>query len=87
MYWAARHERKRDRKGLRDRLGLTRKGLEAVARAHIEASGWMADHLTKATGLHVADENLADRGSASVRRQVGSPAQATPDRFVVGLRA
>ena len=55
-YWAARHERKRDPKALRDRLGLTRKGMEAAAKAHIEASGWMADHLTKATGLHVAAE-------------------------------
>jgi hypothetical protein len=53
-YRAARHERKRDPKALRQRLGLTRKGLEAAAKKHIEASGWMADHLTKATGLHVA---------------------------------
>ena len=29
---------------------------EAAARAHIEASGWMRTHLTKAVGLHVADE-------------------------------
>jgi hypothetical protein len=55
-YWAARHERKRDPNKLRQRLGLTRKGLEAAAKNHIDASGWMGDHLTKATGLHVADE-------------------------------
>jgi len=55
-YWAARHERKRDPKKLRERLGLTRKGLEAAAKNHIDASGWMGDHLTKATGLHVAAE-------------------------------
>jgi hypothetical protein len=55
-YWAARHERQRDPKALRERLGLTRKGIEATAKAHIEASGWMRDHLTKAIGLHVADE-------------------------------
>jgi hypothetical protein len=55
-YWAAHHERAADPKGLRERLGLTRKGIEAAAKAHIEASGWMRDHLTKAIGLHVADE-------------------------------
>ena len=41
---------------LRNRLGLIRSGMEAAAKAHIEASGWMRDHLTKAVGLHVADE-------------------------------
>jgi hypothetical protein len=55
-YWAARHERGRDREALRARLGLARKGIESAAKAHIEASGWMRDHLTKAVGLHVADE-------------------------------
>jgi hypothetical protein len=55
-YWAAHHERARDPKGLRERLGLSRKGIEAAAKAHIEASSWMRDHLTKAIGLHVADE-------------------------------
>lgn len=55
-YFAAHHERKRDPKGLRDRLGLTRKGIAAAAKTHIEASRWMRDHLTKAVGLHVADE-------------------------------
>jgi len=55
-YWAAHHERGADPKGLRERLGLSRKGIEAAARAHIDRSGWMRDHLTKAVGLHVADE-------------------------------
>jgi hypothetical protein len=55
-YWAARHERGADPKGLRERLGLSRKGIEAAAKNHIEASGWMRDHLTKAVGLHQADE-------------------------------
>jgi hypothetical protein len=55
-YWAAHHERRRDPKALRERLGLTRNGMEAAARNHIEASGWMRDHLTKAVGLHVAGE-------------------------------
>lgn len=55
-YWAAYHERADDPKAVRDRLGLSRKGIEAAAKVHIEASGWMRDHLTKAVGLHVADE-------------------------------
>ncbi len=55
-YWAAHHERERDPKALRERLGLTRKGIEAAAKRHTEASGWMRAHLTKAVGLHVADE-------------------------------
>jgi hypothetical protein len=56
VYWAAHHERAEDPKALRERLGLSRKGIEAAAKRHIEASGWMRDHLTKAVGLHVADE-------------------------------
>ena len=54
--WAAHHERAADVKAVRDRLGLTRKGIEAAAKAHIENSGWMRHHLTKAIGPHVADE-------------------------------
>ncbi|WP_239645512.1 transposase [Mycobacterium sp. UM_CSW] len=56
VYRAARQERARDPNAVRERLGLTRKGLEAAAKRHIEDSGWMRDHLTKAIGLHVADE-------------------------------
>ena len=37
-YWAAHHERGADPKAVRERLGLSRKGLEAAAKAHIEAS-------------------------------------------------
>ena len=55
-YWAAHRERRTDAKAVRQRLGLSRKGIEAAAKSHIEASGWMRDHLTKAIGLHVADE-------------------------------
>jgi hypothetical protein len=62
-YWAAHQERAADPKAVRERLGLTRKGIEASAKAHIDASGWMRHHLTKAVGLHVADEvwETADR--------------------------
>jgi hypothetical protein len=55
-YWAAHHERSADPKAVRKRLGLSRKAIEATAKRHIEASGWMRDHLTKAVGLHVADQ-------------------------------
>ena len=55
-YWAARCERAANTKAVRSRLGLTRRGIEVAAKTHIEASGWMRDHLTKAVGLHVADE-------------------------------
>lgn len=55
-YRAAHSKRAADPKALRVRLGLTRKGIEAAAKKHIEASRWMRDHLTKAVGLHVADE-------------------------------
>jgi hypothetical protein len=55
-HWAAHRERAADPKGVRERLGLSRKGIEAAAKSHIEASGWMRHHLTKAVGLHVADE-------------------------------
>jgi Putative transposase DNA-binding domain len=55
-YWAAHNERTADPKALRTRLGLTRKGMEAAAKAHIEASGWMRHHMTKAIGLHLANE-------------------------------
>ena len=55
-YWAAHYERARDPQALRARLGLSRNGMEAAAKRHLEASGWMRAHLTKAVGLHVADE-------------------------------
>jgi hypothetical protein len=76
-YWAAHHERAADPKAVRDRLGLSRKGLEASAKAHIEASGWMRHHLTKAVGLHVADEvsETVDRHlfPDAARRRHGPP--------------
>jgi hypothetical protein len=55
-YWAAHRQRGADPKAVRERLGLSRKAIGAAAKSHIEASGWMRDHLTKAVGLHVADE-------------------------------
>jgi hypothetical protein len=76
-YRAAHRERAADPKAVRERLGLSRKGMEAAAKKHIEVSGWMRDHLTKAVGLHVADEvwQTVDRhlfADASGRRH-GAP--------------
>jgi hypothetical protein len=79
-YWSAHGERAADPTALRQRLGLSRKGMEAAAKKHIEASGWMRDHLTKALGLHVADEvwkgwigicSPTNLGAATVRRGSG----------------
>jgi hypothetical protein len=76
-YRAAHRERAADPKALRERLGLSRKGIEAAARKHIEGSGWMRDHLTKAVGLHVADEvwQSVDRHlfADSAGRRAGAP--------------
>ncbi len=62
-YWRHSDSRKDDPKAVRERLGLTRKGLETAAKRHIEDSGWLRDHLTKALGQHIADEvwNTVDR--------------------------
>lgn len=76
-YWAAHRERSGDPEAVRERLGLSRKGIEATAKRHIEASGWMRDHLTKAVGLHVADEvwETVDRHlfTDSAGRRHGAP--------------
>ncbi len=76
-YWAAHRERGADPKGLRERLGLSRKGIAAAAKSHIEASGWMRTHLTKAIGLHGADEvwETVDRHlfTDSAGRRHGAP--------------
>lgn len=56
-FWAAPCERATDGpRAVQDRLGLTRKGLEAAASGHVDASRWMRAHVTKALALHVADE-------------------------------
>jgi hypothetical protein len=68
-YWAAHRERACDPKALRERLGLTRKGIEAAAKRHIEASGWMRDHLTKAIGLR-ADPRRAVPAPGGIGEQM-----------------
>jgi hypothetical protein len=80
-YWAGSHRRASDAKAWREELGLSRTGLEHAAYAHLEASGHLKDHLTKALGMHLADEvwTGVDRhlfgdgtGTRSGRPRVGS---------------
>ena len=54
-YWAATHERARDPAATRERLGLSRKGLEAAARGHVDRAPHVHRFVTKALALHLAD--------------------------------
>lgn len=54
-YWAATHERARDPDATRDRLGLSKKGLEYAAYAHVAAAPHLRRAITKATAMHLAD--------------------------------
>ncbi|MEU9856413.1 transposase [Streptomyces sp. NPDC047974] len=56
-YWAA--ERERDTHGakaVRQRLGLSREALERCAYRHLDRSGHLEHHVSKALALHMADE-------------------------------
>ena len=59
-YWAAPHERARDPKAARDRLGLSEKGLENAARGHINAAPHLRRFVTKALAQHIADSIWTD---------------------------
>ncbi|CAN5120248.1 hypothetical protein BH23ACT9_BH23ACT9_15410 [soil metagenome] len=54
-YWAAPHERAEGPKAVRERLGLTRKGLEAAVQAHLDAAPHLLRWCSKALGQHIAD--------------------------------
>src|SRR5438105_187023 len=54
-YWAATHELGRDPKALRERLGLTRKGLEQAAYGHLDGAQHLRRSVTKALAMHIAD--------------------------------
>ncbi|MGO4750814.1 transposase, partial [Streptomyces sp. 2MCAF27] len=57
VYWAAYHERgEQGAKAVRQRLGLSREALERCAYKHLEASGHLKHHATKALAMHIADE-------------------------------
>src|SRR3954469_21685800 len=53
-YWDGPHRRQADPKAWREELGLTREGLERAAYAHLDESGWLKHHITKALALHQA---------------------------------
>ncbi|GAA0963434.1 hypothetical protein GCM10009550_59020 [Actinocorallia libanotica] len=55
-FWAGAHRRGVDGAGWRRELGLSRQGLERAAYEHLDASGWLRHHATKALALHQADE-------------------------------
>ncbi|MFI9213384.1 hypothetical protein ACIGW7_35290 [Streptomyces sp. NPDC053253] len=56
-YWAAFREREQDgAKAVRQRLGLSREAVERCAYKHLEASGHLKHHASKALVMHMADE-------------------------------
>ncbi|MCJ0873637.1 hypothetical protein [Streptomyces sp. AP-93] len=56
-YWTAFHERERDgAKAVGQRLGLSREALERCAYKHLEDSGHLKHHASKALAMHMADE-------------------------------
>ncbi|MER7826229.1 transposase [Streptomyces sp. NPDC096097] len=56
-YWAAFHERnEQGAKAVRQRLGLSREGLERCAYKHLEDAGHLKHHSSKALAMHMADE-------------------------------
>ncbi|MEU7388914.1 zinc ribbon domain-containing protein [Streptomyces tanashiensis] len=56
-YWAASRERgEQGAKAVRQRLGLSREGLERCAYKHLEAAGHLKHHASKALAMHMADE-------------------------------
>ncbi|MCJ0869045.1 transposase [Streptomyces sp. AP-93] len=56
-YWSAFHERNEDgAKAVRQRLGLSREAVERCAYKHLESSGHLKHHASKALAMHMADE-------------------------------
>jgi hypothetical protein len=54
-YWAAAHERAADPVAVRERLGLSRTGMEHSAYAHLDAAPHLRFGVTKALAMHLAD--------------------------------
>ncbi|MFD7258127.1 hypothetical protein [Streptomyces sp. NPDC059874] len=56
-YWAAYNEREEQgAKAVRQRLGISREALERCAYKHLEDSGHLKHHVSKALAMHMADE-------------------------------
>jgi hypothetical protein len=54
-YWAATRDRAEDAAAVRDRLGLSRTGLERAAYGHLDAAPHLRRFVTKALAMHLAD--------------------------------
>ncbi|HET6346781.1 MAG TPA: hypothetical protein VFH51_17740, partial [Myxococcota bacterium] len=55
-YWASPRRLRQDAAEWRERLGMSREGLEHRAYRHLEGSRWLLGHLSKALVMHQADE-------------------------------
>ena len=55
-YWAGSSRLREDAGAWREELGLTRERLERRAYRHLERSGWLLGHASKALAMHQADE-------------------------------
>jgi hypothetical protein len=55
-YWSSPRRVQQDPAQWREHLGLTREALEHRAYRHLERSGWLLGHMTKALAMHQADE-------------------------------
>jgi hypothetical protein len=55
-YWSGTVRRESDARAWRRELGLTREGMERRAYRHLERSGWLGHHVSKALVMHQADE-------------------------------
>jgi len=55
-YWVSPRRMQQDAAEWREQLGLTREGLERRAYRHLERSGCLLDHVSKALAMHQADE-------------------------------
>ena len=54
-FWAAPHERAADPDAVRERLGLSKAGLELAAKEHLDAAPHLRRSVTKALAMHLAD--------------------------------
>lgn len=67
-YWAAPHERAQSPKAVRERLGLTRKGLERAAQQHLHAAPHLADSVWSSVDRHLFADACGKRFLADPAR-------------------
>ncbi|MBB2944143.1 hypothetical protein FB565_003872 [Actinoplanes lutulentus] len=80
-YWRSKRLRASDPRAARVAFGLSRRAFEQAAAEHVDRSGWLRRHLTKAVAMHLADEIWAavdrhlfsdESGNRHGRPRVGS---------------